>query len=361
MTQPTQHQKVLIVDFGSQVTQLIARRLREASVYCEIHPFQKAEGALAAMNPAAIILSGGPESVHEEGSPRAPQGVFEAGVPVLGICYGEMTMCEQLGGKVEGGHTREFGRAEITVQKASPLLADLAPVTRYTITERGRLSRELAGVRRHGYASTAEEMTMGTCSVAVPVADREGRVVAALGLVARNLRRDLVQHVPVLRVAAAAIDAVACAALARRCIDAPGDRWAVVGDAARGRIALAACPEMIERAGGTVPGADDGQDDADGSQDDGDENGSGSQNDADENGGSGVLVDSVADVNVTTSVASVPSSGSCKDAAGNEADGDSFGAVKVDGTKPTITATATSRMTSAVKERCSASSTGSRL
>ncbi len=128
MTTPQDHQKVLIVDFGSQVTQLIARRLREASVYCEIHPFQKAEAALAAMTPAAIILSGGPESVHEEGSPRAPQAVFEAGVPVLGICYGEMTMCEQLGGKVEGGHTREFGRAEITVQKASPLLADLAPV-----------------------------------------------------------------------------------------------------------------------------------------------------------------------------------------------------------------------------------------
>jgi GMP synthase (glutamine-hydrolysing) len=110
------------------VTQLSARRLREASVYCEIHPYAKAEAAMAAMNPAAIILSGGPESVHEEGSPRAPQAVFEAGVPVLGICYGEMTMCEQLGGKVEGGHTREFGRAAITVEKTSPLLAGLAPV-----------------------------------------------------------------------------------------------------------------------------------------------------------------------------------------------------------------------------------------
>ncbi len=128
MTAPADHQKVLIVDFGSQVTQLIARRLREARVYCEIHPYAKAEAALAAMRPQAIILSGGPESVHEEGSPRAPQAVFEAGVPVLGICYGEMTMCEQLGGKVEGGHHREFGRAEITVQKASPLLADLAAV-----------------------------------------------------------------------------------------------------------------------------------------------------------------------------------------------------------------------------------------
>jgi GMP synthase (glutamine-hydrolysing) len=128
MTTPADHQKVLIVDFGSQVTQLIARRLREARVYCEIHPYAKAEAALAAMKPQAIILSGGPESVHEEGSPRAPQGVFEAGVPVLGICYGEMTMCEQLGGKVEGGHSREFGRAEITVQKTSPLLAGLAAV-----------------------------------------------------------------------------------------------------------------------------------------------------------------------------------------------------------------------------------------
>ncbi|MBX9706969.1 MAG: GMP synthase (glutamine-hydrolyzing), partial [Caulobacteraceae bacterium] len=87
MTAPTDHEKVLIVDFGSQVTQLIARRLREASVYCEIHPYAKAEAAMAAMNPRAIILSGGPESVHEEGSPRAPQAVFEAGVPVLGICY----------------------------------------------------------------------------------------------------------------------------------------------------------------------------------------------------------------------------------------------------------------------------------
>ena len=122
------HQKVLIVDFGSQVTQLIARRLREARVYCEIHPYDKADAALAAMKPQAIILSGGPASVHEAHSPRAPQAVFEAGVPVLGICYGEMTLCEQLGGKVEGGHHREFGRAEITVQNTSPLLADLAAV-----------------------------------------------------------------------------------------------------------------------------------------------------------------------------------------------------------------------------------------
>ena len=89
MTQPTQHQKVLIVDFGSQVTQLIARRLREAHVYCEIHPFDKAGAALAAMQPQAIILSGGPSSTTEADSPRVDHAVFEAGVPILGICYGE--------------------------------------------------------------------------------------------------------------------------------------------------------------------------------------------------------------------------------------------------------------------------------
>src|ERR1700684_3871056 len=106
---------VLVIDFGSQVTQLIARRVREAGVYCEIVPFQKAEAALAS-HPRAIILSGGPASVTEAHTPRAPQAVFEAGVPVLGICYGEMTMCEQLGGRVEGGHAREFGRADIKIE-----------------------------------------------------------------------------------------------------------------------------------------------------------------------------------------------------------------------------------------------------
>src|SRR3990167_11356039 len=127
MTEPA-HERVLIVDFGSQVTQLIARRLRESGVYCEIHPFDKVDAMLDAFAPKAVILSGGPASVHEDASPAVTPRVFELDIPVLGICYGEMTMCEQLGGKVEGGHTREFGRAEITVEKASPLLADLAPV-----------------------------------------------------------------------------------------------------------------------------------------------------------------------------------------------------------------------------------------
>jgi GMP synthase (glutamine-hydrolysing) len=107
--------RVLILDFGSQVTQLIARRLRESGVYCEIHPFNMSDDRLAAFAPRAIILSGGPASVHEQASPRAPQRVFELGVPVLGICYGEQTMCAQLGGRVSPSDHREFGRAFIDV------------------------------------------------------------------------------------------------------------------------------------------------------------------------------------------------------------------------------------------------------
>src|SRR5918995_2164137 len=109
------HDKILIVDFGSQVTQLIARRVREEKVYSEIVPYQKAEEAFAAMKPKAVILSGGPSSVLEPGAPLAPMSIFKAGVPVLGICYGEQAMAHQLGGEVEGGHHREFGRAEILV------------------------------------------------------------------------------------------------------------------------------------------------------------------------------------------------------------------------------------------------------
>src|ERR1700751_3959320 len=115
------HEKILIVDFGSQVTQLIARRVREDGVYSEIVPFQKAEAAFAQMKPKAVILSGGPESVHEEGWPRAPQVIFDSKVPVLGICYGQMTMPAQLGGQVEGGHHREFGRADVEVKAESQL------------------------------------------------------------------------------------------------------------------------------------------------------------------------------------------------------------------------------------------------
>src|SRR5688572_29392520 len=119
------HDKILIVDFGSQVTQLIARRVREEGVYSEIVPFQKAEAAFKEMKPKAVILSGGPESVHEAGSPRAPQLIFDSGVPVLGICYGQMTMAAQLGGEVEGGHHREFGRADVEVKAASQLFESI--------------------------------------------------------------------------------------------------------------------------------------------------------------------------------------------------------------------------------------------
>src|SRR5512135_831904 len=117
---------VLVIDFGSQVTQLIARRVREAGVYCEIVPFDKAEAALKQATPQAIILSGGPASVAETHTPRAPQKIFSMGLPVLGICYGEMTMCEQLGGKVEAGHHREFGRADILVARDTLLLDGIA-------------------------------------------------------------------------------------------------------------------------------------------------------------------------------------------------------------------------------------------
>jgi GMP synthase (glutamine-hydrolysing) len=116
------HDKILIVDFGSQVTQLIARRVREDKVYCEIVPFQKAESAFRAMKPRGVILSGGPASVLDDAAPLAPTAIYAAGVPVLGICYGEQVMAAQLGGRVEGGHHREFGRAEIEVVDSSPLL-----------------------------------------------------------------------------------------------------------------------------------------------------------------------------------------------------------------------------------------------
>jgi GMP synthase (glutamine-hydrolysing) len=119
------HQKILILDFGSQVTQLIARRVREQQVYCEIHPFDMAEAAIRAFAPRGIILSGGPNSVYESEDWHAPQCVFELGVPVLGICYGMQTMAQQLGGKVESSGKREFGYAEIRARGHSALFRDV--------------------------------------------------------------------------------------------------------------------------------------------------------------------------------------------------------------------------------------------
>ncbi|MDC8014431.1 glutamine-hydrolyzing GMP synthase [Tahibacter soli] len=106
--------KILILDFGAQYTQLIARRIREIGVYCEIWAWDHDPADIARFAPKGIILSGGPESVTEANSPRAPQTVFDLGLPVLGICYGMQTMAEQLGGKVEGGHHREFGYAQVS-------------------------------------------------------------------------------------------------------------------------------------------------------------------------------------------------------------------------------------------------------
>ena len=119
------HQKILILDFGSQYTQLIARCVRESQVYCELHPFDVGDEFIRNFNPAGIILSGGPNSVTEGDTPRAPQAVFELGVPVLGICYGMQTMAEQLGGKVETGLVREFGYAEIRARGHSKLFRDI--------------------------------------------------------------------------------------------------------------------------------------------------------------------------------------------------------------------------------------------
>ncbi|MFA7269598.1 MAG: glutamine-hydrolyzing GMP synthase [Sterolibacterium sp.] len=115
------HQKILILDFGAQYSQLIARRVREQQVYCELHPNDISDDFIRAFNPQGIILSGGPNSVYDEETPRAPQLVFELGVPVLGICYGMQTMAAQLGGKVENAQKREFGYAEIRARGHSKL------------------------------------------------------------------------------------------------------------------------------------------------------------------------------------------------------------------------------------------------
>ncbi len=118
--------RILILDFGSQVTQLIARRLRESGVYCEIHPFNRMDdAAIRAFNPKAVILSGGPASVTEVDTPRAPDLVFKLDVPVLGICYGQQTMCAQLGGTVETSDHREFGKADVEVKAPSKLFEGL--------------------------------------------------------------------------------------------------------------------------------------------------------------------------------------------------------------------------------------------
>ncbi|MEO7559244.1 MAG: glutamine-hydrolyzing GMP synthase [Nitrosospira sp.] len=119
------HQKILILDFGSQYTQLIARRVRETNVYCEVYPFDVSSQFINDFGPQGIILSGGPNSVAEDETPRAPQTVFELGIPVLGICYGMQAMAAQLGGAVETSKVREFGYAEVRVQGQTALMHDI--------------------------------------------------------------------------------------------------------------------------------------------------------------------------------------------------------------------------------------------
>ena len=123
---PLTQDRVLILDFGSQVTQLIARRVRESGVYCEIWPYDATAGRIAAFAPRAIILSGGPASVVDVGSPRVVPEVFSAGLPVLGICYGQQLMCEQLGGAVEKSDLHEFGRAVVEIVGDCALFTDSA-------------------------------------------------------------------------------------------------------------------------------------------------------------------------------------------------------------------------------------------
>ena len=138
MTNAAHPDTVLIIDFGSQVTQLIARRVREAGVYCEIAPFNRAEDAQARLNPKAIILSGGPASVTEAGTPRAPAWVFESALPILAICYGQQTTAVQLGGVVERGHSAEFGRADIEIVHPSALFDGLWQVGQRTVSRCAR-------------------------------------------------------------------------------------------------------------------------------------------------------------------------------------------------------------------------------
>ncbi|MEX9625782.1 glutamine amidotransferase-related protein, partial [Proteus mirabilis] len=125
MTANIHNHRILILDFGSQYTQLIARRIREIGVYCELWAWDVTEEQIREFNPNGIILSGGPESTTEDNSPRAPEYVFNAGVPVLGICYGMQTMSMQLGGDVEVSGEREFGYSQVEIRETCELFRDI--------------------------------------------------------------------------------------------------------------------------------------------------------------------------------------------------------------------------------------------
>ncbi len=141
------HQTLLVLDFGSQYTQLIARRLRELKVYTEVVPFQTPISELAGRRPAGLILSGGPSSVRDEGAPRCEDGVFDLGVPVLGICYGMQLMADMLGGRIEPAPEREFGHASVTVESDSPLFKSLPRNIQVWASHGDLVARTPAGFR----------------------------------------------------------------------------------------------------------------------------------------------------------------------------------------------------------------------
>ena len=164
MSADTQHEQLLIIDFGSQVTKLIARRVRESGVYSEVHPFNKVDKAmLEAFAPKAIILSGGPNSVTGVGTPRADNHVWDMGVPVLGICYGQQTMCEQLGGSVESSDDKEFGRADLEILADNALFEGLDKTERVWMSHGDRVNSipqgfEIIGKSNHApYAAIADD------------------------------------------------------------------------------------------------------------------------------------------------------------------------------------------------------------
>jgi GMP synthase (glutamine-hydrolysing) len=166
------HDKILILDFGSQVTQLIARRVREAHVFCEIHPNDVSDAFVREFQPKGIILSGSHASTYEEHELRAPKAVFELGVPVLGICYGMFTMAVQLGGEVEASTHREFGYAEVRARGHTRLLESIED---FATTEGPRHAQGLDEPRRQGHRAAARLRLMAStpsCPIA-GMADEE--------------------------------------------------------------------------------------------------------------------------------------------------------------------------------------------
>ncbi|MCG8461012.1 MAG: glutamine-hydrolyzing GMP synthase [Holophagales bacterium] len=159
-TETARHEKLLILDFGSQFTQLIARRVRENRVYCEIHPGTLGLEAIRAFEPRAIVLSGGPDSVYGEGAPQVDPGVFELGVPVLGICYGMQLMALRLGGEVEAAEAREYGRAEIEVRSDAALFEGLSGRETVWMSHGDRVEEVPAGFRVTAATANAPAVAM---------------------------------------------------------------------------------------------------------------------------------------------------------------------------------------------------------